>query len=246
MKTILERANVWMDFLGEDVEEEIESLPDANQLPAVAQAREIVKTISKEKLDAIVAKVADAVKRYIPAPGEEIEDAEYTELPEGIIYEAMVTESIKDIVGSLKGLADPKVIMAVIALMGAANSTDAGILDRFFHKDTTSQEQVQVNPKEELRNKIMEEFDSSPTAKYGYAHIVIDGKNYFVGKGLSTNEELARDKASMNSDEAMARAGHEGDEEIEAVIKGIKTVDEFKVIEDEGKTCFYVVQAGKS
>jgi len=185
------------------VEEQIEALPDANQLPQVEQAKEIIKAVPEDKLAELVAKVGQEINSELP---------EGEELPEGVVSEAMVTESVKAIVDKLKGLADPKVIMAVITLMGAINSTEASkFTDAYFY----NQEHTASQMDNELKNKIMAEFDSAPTVESGYAHVVVDGKHYFVGKGTSPISKFAKDEAEENADKAALKATDIGTEEAE-------------------------------
>jgi len=143
------------------------------------------------------------------------------------------------IVKNLKGLGDPKVILAIIALMGSFNTTDAGIFSRLLGKET--QEQQERSPKQILRGKIMSEFKKAPTANRGYANIVLDGQNYSVGKGESSDMELALSKSGMNASEAVARMGQEEGDIINKKIGPTKILDEFQIETKTGYIAYTVL-----
>lgn len=189
MATLLEKANTWLDLVCEDVETEIEKLPDADKLPTEDEAVEILSTLDKSELSSVVAKVADQIQT---------------------VEEATARESIKSIVSTLKGIVDPKVVMAVLTLMGAYNTAEASkFTDTFFY----NQEHIKQEIGSELKAKIMAEFDKSPTASEGYAHVVVDGKNYFVGIGKSPVSKFAKDQAENKADKAALKANISGDKE---------------------------------
>ena len=220
MATLLEKANTWLDLVTEDVAEEIKDLPDANKLPTKEEALEILSGVDPTIVQDIVANVADSVET---------------------VEEAINVESVKNLVHNLKGLADPKVIMAVISLMGAFNTVDASVFTELFNKSTIEQ----TSPKSLLRDKIVEEFKKAPTASKGYAHVKVDGKDYFVGKGESSDFETAMDKAGENADEAAIKAGHESDTLINKAETSLNAVDEFEVEKDSGFE-YYKVMSSRS
>jgi len=219
MKLLIEKANNWLNLVcEEEIASQIEDLSDAGTLPSEEEATETLQSIDPEKLKAIVARVGSVISENYMT-----------------VEEATFGESVKDIVNNLKGLADPKVIMAVIALMGVYNTADASkFTDTFFY----NQEHIKQEINQELKDKIMEEFNNSPTASEGYAHVVVDGKDYFVGKGSSPVSKFAKEEAENNADKASLKAG---DMASDKEVMNLQLLDYIETIGDEDKEAIIIM-----
>ena len=132
-------------------------------IPGLPSKEEALKTVSEfikkepQKFDKLTKEIGDSIN----TPGQK------------------TAFDIKGLTRNLKSLADPKVIMAIITLMGAFNTADAGKLRDRINKDHKQQEQIQVKP-QEAKNAWAKEFlKLNPEEKA--AIITIGNETFAVG-----------------------------------------------------------------
>ena len=186
------------------------------RLPSKEEALKNLRGLDKNKLKNLIENVSGVLRSG----------------PEGVS-----ALDLGSIIKSIKTLGDPKIILSIIALMGAFNTTDAGIFSRLLGKEMT---QEVKSPKQVLRKKIIDAFDRSPTAKRGYANIEIDGKGYSVGRAERKDVEMALEMSGINADEAAARKGQEEKEFVNKEIKNLRIIDEFQIETETGYIAYTV------
>jgi hypothetical protein len=133
-------------------------------IPGLPSKKEALKTVSDfmakdpKKFD----KLTEEIGNSIDTPGD-----------------TKTAFDIKSLTRNLKSLADPKVIMALITLMGAFNTVDAGKLRDRINQNKGQQEQAQVKP-QEAKNAWAKEFiKQDPEEKA--AIITIGNDTFAVG-----------------------------------------------------------------
>jgi hypothetical protein len=187
-------------------------------LPSVEEAAQIVKIYFKnnpEKFNAAVNEIAQKIN-MIPQSGK-------------------VAFDIKGIFQGLKALSDPKVIMAIIALMGAFNTADAGLLKKFLGQE---QKQEQADPKQQIqdkasktsiflgKNEIADTFiKQNPDKMSGV--IELNGKIYGIGIFMTPGVDFqnARSQADISAILSLTKQV-KGTQELEKGTDAVGTVSE--------------------
>ena len=107
---------------------------------------------------------------------------------------------IKSLMRGIKTVTDPKVILAIIALMGAFQTADAGaLMDRIRGSDSQQQEQVQQAP------DWVQQFEKSGQGNSGT--IKMDGKEFAVGMYKMGPNEPDPNMALKMADNRARQAG---------------------------------------
>jgi hypothetical protein len=151
-------------------------------MPTVEKAKEILGKFLKEKGDG---KFKELIEKFVSGiqkdPALEIKEA-----------------GLRDVLQNMRGLADPKILMAMMVLFMSAGTTQAGPLMDMLKGHQQEQTQTQESW-QSIFNKQYKD------ANGGF--IKYQGKDYRVGRGVSRDEQMAVDKAEMNARSFDAKSG---------------------------------------